>query len=60
VGRSRITFVIERLVEIKGKTKSEPKANRKFKIKTPTLPKTGEEWGTQEAWRREAKPKFKT
>ena len=34
--------------------------NHKFEIETPTLPKTGEEWGTQEAWKREAKAKSKT
>jgi hypothetical protein len=27
----------------------------KVKIKTPTLPKTGEEWGTQNAWKRGSK-----
>jgi hypothetical protein len=31
----------------------------KTKIKTPTLPKTGEEWGTQNAWKLDAKPKSK-
>jgi hypothetical protein len=29
------------------------------KVKTPTLPKTGEEWGTQKARKREAKSKTK-
>jgi hypothetical protein len=29
-------------------------------IKTPTLPKTREEWGTQKAWRREPKTKTET
>jgi hypothetical protein len=29
-------------------------------VKTPTLPRTGEEWGTQNAGRREPKTKTKT
>jgi hypothetical protein len=29
----------------------------KHKFKTPTLPRTREDWGTQKAWKREPKPK---
>jgi len=38
------------------KQKQKSKQNRK-QTKTPTLPKTGEAWGTQIARKREAKPK---
>jgi hypothetical protein len=42
-------------------TNVKPTSNqRQNNLKTPTLPKTGEEWGTQKAWKREAKAKSKT
>jgi hypothetical protein len=37
-----------------------PTVEGKIQIKTPTLPKTREEWGTQNTWKREAKSKSRS
>ncbi|MGA8231768.1 MAG: hypothetical protein WB795_09840, partial [Candidatus Acidiferrales bacterium] len=59
-GRGADGFFVEFLHWVSRISLPTKASNGRNVVKTPTLPKTGEEWGTQKAWKREAKPKGKT
>ncbi len=55
-------FLLNQITSLVKNTKNLPggREERRTVIKTPTHPKTGEDWGTPKPWKRGTKPNSKT